>query len=73
MTTNQLVLLLDIHRGFDRDIHPGTLKEDLDELALLQLIRHPTFGRRKASPGEYETTEQGDKLVRRLLEQAELR
>jgi len=32
MTTNRLILLLDIHRGYDESNHTGTLREDLVRL-----------------------------------------
>lgn len=38
ITTNQLVLLFDIHRGYDPKIHPGTLDTDLKVLLDNKLI-----------------------------------
>lgn len=38
LTTNQLILLLDIQRGFNRKAHTGTLAEDMRVLTRLHLI-----------------------------------
>jgi len=68
MTANQVIVLLDVHRGFKRDIHPGTIERDLQTLmrdAVIDTGSGPHF--------EFELTEKGDKLVKRLLEQADLR
>ena len=67
MTTNQLIVLLDIHRGFDRAIHCATVNGDLEELCYRWGLIRPSRS------FEFELTEKGDKLVKRLLEQAELR
>jgi Mn-dependent DtxR family transcriptional regulator len=66
MTANQVIVLLDVHRGFDKTIHPATVNGDLVELCGRGLIR-------PSRSFEFELTEKGDKLVKRLLEQADLR
>jgi Mn-dependent DtxR family transcriptional regulator len=66
MTPNQIIVLLDIHRGFDRAIHLATVNGDLVELCGRGLIR-------PSRSFEFELTEKGDRLVKRLLEQADLR
>lgn len=41
MTTNQLILLFDIHRGFTRECHPATFDQDLKYLHQCGLVTTP--------------------------------
>jgi hypothetical protein len=63
MTTNQTILLLDVHRGFNGNRHPGTLGADLTFLVRNGLIETD-------SSFPYKLTEQGQLVVDRILEVA---
>ena len=58
MTTNQIIVLLDVHRGFTSHGHAGTLKQDLEYLERKDLIKGVaglTF--------DWELTAKGTKVV----------
>jgi hypothetical protein len=69
MTANQVIVLLDVSRGFDAERHLGTLREDVVFLKNADLIRD----RLDVQAFKYKLTARGESLVERLLEQADLR
>ena len=70
MTANQVIVLLDIRRGFDKSRHPGTVDGDVKRLLKAGLVC-PWNSVVKAFP--YKLTAKGHEVVERLLEQADLR
>lgn len=70
MTSNQLMVLLDIYRGtFYRERHMGTVDTDLATLSHLCLIESRGKG---YSNGRRDLTERGEKLIKALLGVASL-
>jgi hypothetical protein len=67
VTANQLIVLLDIHRGFERERHTGSVNNDLDHLAKLGYIC-----RENASGHGWTTSPYGNRLVSSLCEIAGL-
>jgi predicted transcriptional regulator len=66
MTANQVIVLLDVSRGFDKSRHLGTVDEDVKKLLKENLIK-------EGGGFTYELTWKGKAVVDRILEQAELR
>jgi len=58
-TTNQLIVLLDISRGFNRKIHPATLDEDLKFLTKHKLIKPD----HRNSIFEYRLTDAANEII----------
>lgn len=74
MTTNRLIVLLDVRRGFHPEGHTGTLELDLKVLVddgLIYCDQHHSLG--KTVNTYYHLTKEGEALVDRLLQQADLR
>jgi len=69
MTANQVIVLLDIRRGFDKSRHLGTVDEDVKMLLKAGLVC--PWNSVKEFP--YILTARGQEVVGRLLEQADLR
>jgi hypothetical protein len=69
MTANQVIVLLDVSRGFDAERHLGTLRGDVAFLENADLIRD----RLDVQAFKYKLTARGQVVVDRILEQAELR
>jgi len=65
MTVNQVIVLLDIRRGFDKSRHHGTVDEDVKMLLKAGLVCQWNH---KAFP--YILSARGQEVVERLLEQA---
>lgn len=69
MTCNQLIVLLDVHRGFSRDRHLGTMDRDLLRLERDGLIRR---GACDVSSFDYDLTDRGEEVVETVLKVANL-
>ena len=63
MTVNQLILLLDIHRGYRPEIHTGTPRGDAYRLRDLGLID-------LSLQWEWELTAEGQEAVETLISQS---
>ena len=66
MTTNQVIVLMDVHRGFRVECHAGSLKQDLVHLQTQGLIRQAE------NAWGWELTEFGDTLVEAIHRVAKL-
>lgn len=66
MTTNQVIVLMDVRRGWTREAHCGTLKGDVKHLICRDLIR-------KAGSDDhfpYELTNAGSNMCDEILQVA---
>jgi hypothetical protein len=63
MTANQVIVLLDIKRGFNKSRHLGTVDEDVKMLLKEGLIK-------EGASFPYELTETGEVLTEKILERA---
>lgn len=69
MTSNQLILLLDVRRGFSREGHTGTLNKDIEYLkgwGLIEVGVSPLT----VDGFRYRLTEDGEKVCDSILKEA---
>ena len=67
MTCNELILLLDVRRGFRKEVHCGTLDNDLRSLKTAGLIgKNPD----QTSGFDYFVTHEGDVVCQSVLKLA---
>jgi hypothetical protein len=72
MTTNQIVVLLDIYRGFQADRHPATLESDLFFLRKVRWIEEVPSQGHEIIKWKWRLTSQGHEIIKWLKKSFEL-